>query len=179
MTATCGGAAILANVHVGGIPRSSDGGVTWQPTIDLDADVHQVCAYPTHPELVIAAAETGLCVSRDAGATWRIEADGMHSPYCSAVGFLGDDIFVSASTDPFAEQGAVYRRASQSAGPLQHAAGGLPHWLQGRVDTDNIAARGAAAAIADAAGNLYVSEDAGRTRAHRERLRSPSGLCIY
>jgi hypothetical protein len=73
----------------------------------------------------------------------------------------------------------VYRRASQSAGALQSAAGGSPHWLQGRVDADNIAARGAAAAIADAAGNLYVSEDAGRTRAHRERLRSPSGLFIY
>lgn len=31
MTATCNDAVLLANVHVGGIPRSTDGGVTWQP----------------------------------------------------------------------------------------------------------------------------------------------------
>ena len=29
MSATADGSAILANVHVGGIPRSTDGGATW------------------------------------------------------------------------------------------------------------------------------------------------------
>jgi hypothetical protein len=38
MTATVDG-ALLANVHVGGIPRSVDGGATWAPTIDVDSDV--------------------------------------------------------------------------------------------------------------------------------------------
>jgi hypothetical protein len=74
MAATCDGAVLLANVHVGGIPRSIDGGLTWQPTIDIETDIHQVRAHPTRPELVIAAAAVGLCVSRDAGATWTIEA---------------------------------------------------------------------------------------------------------
>src|SRR6266545_3530833 len=37
--------ALFANVHVGGIPRSTDGGRTWEPTIDVDTDVHQVLAY--------------------------------------------------------------------------------------------------------------------------------------
>jgi RND family efflux transporter MFP subunit len=32
----------LVNVHVGGIPRSVDSGATWAPTIDVDADVHEV-----------------------------------------------------------------------------------------------------------------------------------------
>ena len=32
MAATCDGAVLLANVHVGGIPRSTDSGLTWQPT---------------------------------------------------------------------------------------------------------------------------------------------------
>jgi hypothetical protein len=36
MTMTCDGAVLLVNVHVGGIPRSADGGASWQPTIDTD-----------------------------------------------------------------------------------------------------------------------------------------------
>ena len=32
MAATCDGMALIANVRVGGIPRSTDGGVTWRPT---------------------------------------------------------------------------------------------------------------------------------------------------
>ena len=63
MAATCDGAVLLANVHVGGIPRSTDAGLTWQPTIDIDSDVHQVCAHPSRPDIVIAAAAVGLCVS--------------------------------------------------------------------------------------------------------------------
>jgi hypothetical protein len=46
ITSTPDGAVLLANVHVGGVPRSTDGGVTWQPTIDVDSDVHEVRAHP-------------------------------------------------------------------------------------------------------------------------------------
>src|SRR5579884_2569124 len=49
LAATCDGSALLANVHVGGIPRSVDGGRTWHATIDIDADVHQVSAHPARP----------------------------------------------------------------------------------------------------------------------------------
>jgi hypothetical protein len=73
MSATCDGRAIFANVHVGGIPRSTDGGTTWLPTIDVDSDVHQVCAHPTRPDIVIAATGIGLGISRDGGDTWTIE----------------------------------------------------------------------------------------------------------
>jgi hypothetical protein len=105
MAATCDGAVLLVNVHVGGVPRSTDSGLTWRPPIDINSDVHQVCAHPTRPDIVIAAA--GLCISRDAGATWTIEQQGLHAHHCSAVAFGRNDIFVSASTDPFATQGAV------------------------------------------------------------------------
>jgi hypothetical protein len=63
MAATCDGAVLLANVHVGGIPRSTDAGLTWQPTIDIESDVHQVCAHPSRPDIVIAAAGRA-CISR-------------------------------------------------------------------------------------------------------------------
>ncbi len=105
MAATCDGAVLLANVHVGGVPRSTDSGLTWQPTIDINSDVHQVCTHPTRPDMVIAAAGAGLCISRDAGATWTIEQHGLHAHHCSAVAFGRNDIFVSAATDPFATAG--------------------------------------------------------------------------
>jgi hypothetical protein len=105
MAATCDGAVLLANIHVGGVPRSTDAGLTWQPTIEIDSDVHQVCAHPTRPDIVIAAAGKGLCISRDAGVTWIIEQRGLHAHHCSAVAFGRTDIFVSAATGPFTKQG--------------------------------------------------------------------------
>jgi photosystem II stability/assembly factor-like uncharacterized protein len=167
MTATTGGAILLANVHVGGIPRSTDLGATWQPTIEIDSDVHEVHAHPTRPELVVAAAAAGLCISRDGGATWTIEQEGLHATYCSAVAFAGDDILVAASSDHFAAQGAVYRRPIDGAHSLALLDGGFPRWTKGIVDTGCIAALGSSVAVADKAGSLYISTDAGRMWSHR------------
>jgi hypothetical protein len=179
MAATCDGAVLLANVHVGGVPRSTDFGLTWQPTIDIDSDVHQVCAHPTRPDIVIAAAAVGLCVSRDAGMTWTIEQQGLHALHCSAVAFGRNNIFVSASTDPFAAQGAVYRRPIDGNGPLQPLGGGMPQWIEGKADTDCIATRDSMAAVIDRSGRLYVSHDDGATWSYPwDRLPVPSGLHI-
>jgi hypothetical protein len=193
MTATCDG-VLLANVHVGGIPRSTDSGVTWQPTIAIDTDVHQVCAHPTRPDIVIAAAAVGLCISRDAGATWIIQQEGLHALHCSAVAFGRNDIFVSAATDPFAKQGAVYRTAIggtviavdgsgrkyfNSTDPLQPLGGGMPKWLNGKADTDCIATRDSMVAVVDWSGHLYVSHDDGASWSYlRDGLTGPSGLHI-
>jgi hypothetical protein len=178
MAATCDGGVLLANVHVGGIPRSTDGGLTWRPTIDIDSDVHQVCAHPTRPDIVIAAA-VGLCISRDAGATWTIEQEGLHAHHCSAVAFGRNDIFVSASTDPFAAQGAVYRRAIDGNGPLQPLGGGMPKWINGKADTDCIATRDSIIAVVDWSGHLYVSHDDGASwSCLRDGLTAPSGMHI-
>jgi hypothetical protein len=179
MTATCDGGALLANVHVGGVPRSIDGGQTWRPTIDIDADVHQVLAHPTRPELVIAAAAAGLCVSRDAGASWIIEHDGLHAPHCSAVAFVGDDIFVSASVDPFSAQGAVYRRPIDDEGPLEPVGGFLPRWTDGAPDTGCIATRGSTVAVIDGSGRLYASDGGGDVWSYAlDRSITPIGLYI-
>ena len=179
MSATCDGAVLLANVHVGGIPRSTDRGLTWQPTIDIACDVHQVCTHPTRPEIVIAAAAVGLCISRDAGATWTIEQRGLHAPHCSAVAFGRNDIFVSASVDPFSAQGAVYRRPIDGDGPLELLGGGMPDWTEGKADTNCIAARDSIVAVVDWAGHLYVSEDDGATWSCRvDGVVGPSGLHV-
>jgi hypothetical protein len=179
MAATCDGAVLLANVHVGGIPRSTDAGLTWRPTIDIDSDVHQVCAHPARPDIVIAAAAVGLCISRDAGATWTVERRGLHAPHCSAVAFGRNDIYVSASVDPFSAQGAVYRRPIDSDGPLEPIGGGMPEWTNGRADTGCIAARDSMVAVIDGSGGLYVSHDDGATWSSPINCaRGPSGLHI-
>jgi len=179
LSATCDGGALFANIHVGGIPRSLDHGATWAPTIDVDADVHEVCAHPTLPHLVVAAAAVGLCVSKDSGATWTVQRDGLHAPHCSAVAFAGNDILISASEDPFSARGALYRRPIEGRGPLQAIGGGLPEWTDGRVDTGCLAAHGSVVAAADAGGRLYVSEDTGRTwSCLRDRIPSPSGILL-
>lgn len=154
ITATSDGSVILANVHVGGIPRSTDGGETWQATIDVDSDVHEVRAHPTRPEVVIAAAAVGLCISNDSGVTWRVEQDGLHASYCSAVAFSGDQLLVAAAADHFAPAGAVYRRPIDA---------GMPRWLDGIADTGCIATRDSTIAVVDKAGKLHVSSDAGRS----------------
>ena len=179
MAANSNESVLFVNVHVGGIPRSLDGGRTWQPTIDINTDVHEVRAHPTDPDLVAAASAVGLCISRDSGATWIIERDGLHAPHCSAVAFSGDDILVSAATDPFATNGRIYRRSSKPDGSLTAVEGGMPDWTAGITDTGCIATNGSSIAIADRGGNLYCSEDSGRSWSCKSTgLLGPSGVLI-
>jgi hypothetical protein len=179
MTASPDGALLLANVHVGGIPRSTDGGATWRPTIDVDSDVHEVRAHPNRPGVVMAAAAIGLCTSRDGGLTWNVEHEGLHATYCSAVAFAGDDVLVSASVDHFATEAAIYRRPVDGPGPLVTIVGGLPAWLDGIADTGCIAAHASAVALADRQGNLYVSADTGRSWSRQVHgLPQPSSVLI-
>jgi hypothetical protein len=127
----------------------------------------------------VIAAAAGLCISRDAGATWTIEQQGLHAHYCSAVAFGRNDIFVAASTDHFATQGAVYRRQIDSNGPLHPLGGGMPKWIDGIADINCIATRDSMAAVIDRSGCLYVSHDDGATwSCPFGRLTDPSALHI-
>ena len=69
LAATRDGAAIIAAVHVGGLPYSLDKGDTWKPTVPIMFDVHEVRAHPALPNIVAAAAAVGLCVSHNGGHT--------------------------------------------------------------------------------------------------------------
>ena len=160
MTATSDGGALLVNVHVGGIPRSVDGGVTWQPTIAVDDDVHQVLAHPSRPEVVVAAASVGLCRSADGGATWSSTTEGMHRSYARAVAILGDEVLVSVSDGPMARRSAIYRaRVDPDGGPVARVEDGLPEWLDGNVDTGLLATDGRRVALVDGGGTLWQSSE--------------------
>lgn len=151
--------ALYANVHVGGIPCSLDGGATWQPTIDVEADVHQVA---TAGGLVLAAAAWGLAFSADRGATWRWRTEGLHARYARAVAAAGDTVLVSVSRGPGGAESALYRGALAAEGPLSRCRRGLPEWFSGNVDTGALVACGATVAAADGS-TVYASTDAGAT----------------
>jgi hypothetical protein len=153
---------VYVNVHVGGVVRSRDG-ATWEPTIDVDADVHQVMAHPTAPGTVLAACAGGLAVSTDGGDSWDITADGLHAPYSRAVAVAGETILLTASTGPFTDQAAVYRRSLGGGEPFERCTGGLPEWFPSNIDSHCLAARGSVAAFGTDRGEVWVSEDEGRT----------------
>jgi hypothetical protein len=156
-----GAGRLHANVHVGGIPRSTDGGETWAPTIDVDADVHQVVAHPSEPDVVLAACAPGLALSRDGGDTWEIDREGLHGPYCRAVAVAADHLLVSASTGPFTDRAAVYRRPLDAGGPFERCTDGLPEWFPSNVDSHCLAADGTTVALGTAEGEVFRSGDAG------------------
>jgi hypothetical protein len=163
---------VFANVHVGGIPRSTDGGETWAPTIDVEADVHEVVAHPDRPEVVLAAAAVGLAVSRDAGATWAVHTEGLHGAYSRAVAVSGDVVFVSASTGPFTDRAAIYRRSLDNDEPLER----VGDWLDGNVDSGRLASAGDAVAFGGPDGRLRVSGDGGGTWRESSDLASVTAL---
>jgi hypothetical protein len=154
---------VYVNVHVGGIPRTDDGGRTWTPTIDVDADVHQVA---TARGLVLAACAGGLASSADRGATWTWRTDGLEAPYSRAVVVCGDVLLLSASNGPGGSRSAVYRGSVYGDGPFDRCGGGLPEAFDDNVDTyclDALPDDGSFAVFGTADGRVFASEDQGRT----------------
>lgn len=157
-----GNGSVYANVHVGGIPVSVDGGVNWKPTIDVELDAHEVRVSPTDSNLVVAATAYGLCISRDAGDSWTVHSDGLHDPYCSAVTVTTDHIFVAASAGHFSREGAIYRRSVKpSSENFEKVEAGLPNWLAGIADTLCIASSSDQMALVSSGGEVFISGDAG------------------
>jgi hypothetical protein len=151
---------LFANVHVGGILRSMDGGASWAPTIDLHVDVHQVVAVPG-TSTVVAATGTGFARSDDGGRTWAVDDDGLHASYLRAAAVAGDAVVVSASQGPGGGEPALYRRPL-GGGPFERIGARLPP-LGGNVDTGWLVADGDVVAVALADGSVHRSEDGGRT----------------
>lgn len=150
---------LLANVHVGGIARSVDAGRTWMPTIDVNANVHQVRAVEGRAELVLAAAAVGLCRSDDAGATWHMIDDGLHATYCRAIAATPEMVLMSASEGPRGRRSAIYRRPLAGDAAFER----VTEWLDGNVDTHTLDARGDDAAFGTREGIVWHSHDAGAT----------------
>lgn len=130
---------LYVNVHVGGVLRYDNTGLV--PTVDIDADVHQVAAHPGRKGLIYAASAHGLGVSHN-GHDFEFHVEGLHAQYCRAVAASDQTVLVSASTGPQTKQGRVYQ-ASVEGGTLTTAHRGLPEWFDGNVNTHCLASDGA------------------------------------
>jgi len=153
---------VYVNVHVGGILRSADGGRSFVPTIDIDADVHRVVTGGGGS--VLAAAAEGLWLSDDQGETWRRTAEGLDETYCRSVAVCGETLLLSASAGPRGERAGLYR-SCDGGRSFERCRGGLPEHLPGNVDSLCLDALpdGSLAAFTVASGEVYTSRDEGRT----------------
>jgi hypothetical protein len=156
LTKTSDERVLVAAVHVGGIPRSEDGGETWTPTIPVTFDVHEVGAHPLLPNVVAAAAAVGLCVSDDSGRNWKVISDGLDATDSLAIAVIDNEVLFSVQDGPFAKRSQVWRWRLGSKG-IEAVRDGLPEWLDGKVDTNQIAAGAGRAAVVDGGGNLWLS----------------------
>jgi hypothetical protein len=154
---------IYVNVHVGGIPKSGDGARSWQPTIEVDSDVHQVIVEPSRRGRVLAATARGLATSEDGGGTWSFHTGGLNGIYCRAVAVSAETVFLTASDGPFGGHAALYQRSLDSDGPLERCEVGLPDWFPENIDTHCLDAIPGLAAFGVQSGSVFASEDEGET----------------
>jgi photosystem II stability/assembly factor-like uncharacterized protein len=154
---------LYVNVHVGGIVRSIDKGKTWQPTIDIHTDVHQVLV-DSASGLVLAASAQGLAVSGDGGTSWQCITKGLLGSYSRAVAVAGDAILLGVSRDfPGHEptRAAVYRKPLTGRQPFERCRAGLPEWFSNHIDTYCLTASGPNVALGTSEGAVFFSDDAG------------------
>lgn len=155
---------IYVNVHVGGIVRSRDEARSWHPTIDINADVHQVVVHEGWRGLVVAPCARGLAVSTDGGDSWDILSEGLHGSYMRAAAVAEDVAVASASLGPYRgrdQRAALYRLPLEATDRLERCREGLPEWFGDNIDTHCLAALGKAVAFGTSEGEVYLSEDKG------------------
>ena len=149
---------LYVNVHVGGVLRLDDG--EWTPTLEIDADVHQVLADPDDASTVYAASARGFGVTRDGGHSWHFTYAGTHGRYMRSVAVAGDHILVGVASDYRGIDGALYRTDRAVDGRFEQV--GPPN-VKGHVDTHALDARGSDAAFGTHDGAVWASRDAGGT----------------
>lgn len=162
---------LYVNVHVGGIYRSRDDGASWCPTIDQEADVHEMLAL-AGGRVVAATGMQGLVRSDDAGETWHSVTDGVPPDgwggYTRSVAAWDPwTMLVTGSRGAFSDLeggvlAGVYRWSAASPDQLERCTEGLPAGFQENIDTGRLTA-GAGYAAFGVAGTVHVTEDAGRT----------------
>ena len=160
------GAEVYADIHVGSIMRSADGGESWKPvTPDLHEDVHQVAVCPAAPERVYANTADAVFVSGDRGESWEHRSGGLPSRYGRAVAVHPSDpdcLLASVSRGPHAEGTGKLFRSDDAGGSWTHVRDGFPAAARDNVDTFHVAFDAAGTAWAAVEEKLYRSGDRGR-----------------
>ena len=164
---------IYANIHVGWVVRSRDGGKTWENLREgLEMDVHQVATHPSDPATVFAATARGFYLSRDHGDTFTHQRSGMPYYYQRACAcFPESDVYlVSTSRGPHSRVDAQLYR-SDDAGENWALVTGLPEQIGENIDTFQIITVGGANALVVVDDTiLYQTDDCGLNVAKGSRL---------
>ena len=133
---------LFANVHVGGILARGDPTGPGQPTIDIDADVHQVLADPNRGGHVVAATALGLGgVPRrrgDLAVHHRRAARLVRA--CGRAGW-GAPVHERLHRSPRRPGGALPSRTRERPAS-RRCSGGLPEWFAENIDSHHLAAAG-------------------------------------
>ena len=159
---------MLAGIELGGLMRSTDGGVTWEDhRPGAQPDVHSLAWHPHARGVAYEAGGGGAAWSEDWGESWSAADEGRDRHYTWSVAVDPDDPgrwFVSASTSPFRAhrrgdpEAHLYRRENGGwrtlAGGLPDPFPAMPYALVGLGET-------VLAGLAN--GELWQSEDRGDT----------------
>lgn len=158
---------VLAGIELGGLMRTTDGGITWEDhRPGAQRDVHQLAWHPTSPGRAYEAGGGGSAWSRDDGDTWEPADQGRDRHYTWALATDPQDPdcwFVSASTGPFqahgreAAQAGVYRW--RGGGPWEELDLDLPRPLEVMPYALAVTESRLVAGLRD--GRLFVSGDQG------------------
>ena len=115
---------LLAGVQIGGLYRSPDSGLTWQPSGQgLDEDIIALAVHPGEPAVWLAATADGLYLSEDGGYNWGYTSDTMRYDYISAVAILPSGCCLASAL-----QTSPGHWVENMAGQLYRLSGGGQSW---------------------------------------------------
>ena len=147
---------LYVNVHVGGIVKG-DGEESWEQTIDISVDVHEVrCS----GDMIVAASAIGLAESGDGGYAWNYDDEGLHARYARAIAVGDDYVFMTVAHGPRGGDAAVYRQPCDGSTGFERC--DLPSFSD-NIDTGCLDALGTEVAFGTRDGEVFHSSDHGAT----------------